>query len=73
VSRRVNQGRGSMCDLSIFLLRGDVREQIMNAVVQIVVDGKSIRLTGLFGETKTIQGAIKEINITRREAIIVSK
>jgi len=45
----------------------------MNAVVQIIVDGKSIQLTGLFGETKTIEGVIKEINITRRETIIVSK
>ena len=53
-----------MCDLSIILLRGDVREQIMNAVVQVVVDRKLIRLTGLFGETKTIEGAIKEINVT---------
>jgi uncharacterized protein len=63
---------GSMCDLSIILLRGHVREQIMNAVVQIVVDGKSIRLTGLFGETKTVEGTIKEINVSRSEAIIVS-
>jgi predicted RNA-binding protein len=62
-----------MCDLSIILLRGDVREPIMNAVVKVVVDGKSIRLTGLFGETKNVEGSIKEINITRREAIIVSK
>ena len=71
VSQRVNQGRVSMCDLSIILLRGDVHEQIMNAVVQIVVDGKSIRLAGLFGETKTVEGTIKEINVTRSEAIIV--
>lgn len=62
-----------MCDLSIILLRGDVREHFMNAVVQVVVDGKLIRLTGLFGETRTIEGVIKEINITQREAIIVSK
>jgi uncharacterized protein len=60
-----------MCDFSIILLRGDVREPIMNAVVKVVVDGKSIRLTGLFGETKNVEGTIKEINIARREAIIV--
>jgi predicted RNA-binding protein len=34
-----------MCDLSIILLRGDVRERIMNDVVQVVVDGKSIKMT----------------------------
>jgi predicted RNA-binding protein len=69
----MDQGRGFMCDLSIILLRGDVREEIMNAVVKIEVNGKSIRLTGLFGETQNIEGTIKEINIIRREAIIVSK
>jgi predicted RNA-binding protein len=61
-----------VCDLSIILLRGDVREQIMNDVVQVVVDGKSIRMTGIFGETKTVEGTIKEINVSRSEVIIVS-
>ena len=61
-----------MCDLSIILLRGDVREPIMNDVVQVVVDGKSIKMTGIFGETKTVEGTIKEINVSRSEAIIVS-
>ena len=62
-----------MCDFNIIVVRNDVREQIMNAVAKIVVNGSSIQLTGIFGETKTIEGTIKEINVSRSEILVMHK
>lgn len=62
-----------MCDLNVFLLHGDSREQVMDSVTRIVVDGDSIELTGILGEQKTVTGYIKEINISTTEALIVAK
>jgi predicted RNA-binding protein len=62
-----------MCDLNVILLHGDSREQVMDSVTRIVVDGDSIELTGILGEQKTVTGFIKEINISSTEAIIVAK
>jgi len=45
----------------------------MNAVAKIVVDGSSIQLTGIFGETMTIEGTIKEINVSRSEILVIQK
>ena len=62
-----------MCDFNIIVVRNAVREQIMNAVAKIVVDGSSIQLTGIFGETMTIEGTIKEINVSRSEILVIQK
>lgn len=62
-----------MCDLNVILLHGDSREQVMDSVTRIVVDGDSIELTGILGEQKTVTGFIKEINISSTEALIVAK
>ena len=57
-----------MCELKI-IFKGSV---IMEDVVRIKADGDSIKLFGMLGETKTVSGRIKDINITRQEAIIDS-
>ena len=55
-----------MCELKI-IFKGNI---IMEDVVRIKADGDSIKLFGMLGETKTISGRIKDINITKQEAII---
>ncbi len=55
-----------MCELKI-IFKGSV---IMEDVVRIKADGDSIKLFGMLGETKTVSGRIKDINITKQEAII---
>ena len=62
-----------MCDFNIIVVHNAVREQIMNAVAKIVVDGSSIQLTGIFGETMTIEGTIKEINVSSSEILVIQK
>lgn len=55
-----------MCELRI-ILKGNT---IMNDVVRIIADGDSVRLYGMLGEEKTVHGRIKDVNLTKQEAII---
>jgi uncharacterized protein len=60
-----------MCELKVILLRGDIREKVMDSVAKILVEGNSLKLTGILGDQMTLEGSIKEINISRGEAIIL--
>ena len=55
-----------MCELRI-IFKGNT---VMEDVVRIKVEGESIKLFGMLGETKTVSGRIKDINIAKQEAII---
>jgi predicted RNA-binding protein len=61
-----------MCELNVILLRGDKRERVMDSVAKIVVEGNSIQLTGILGDKMTVGGSIKEINLSRGEALILA-
>ncbi|AKB55241.1 MULTISPECIES: CooT family nickel-binding protein [Methanosarcina] len=61
-----------MCELNVFLLRGDERERVMDSVARILVEGKSIQLTGILGDQMTVEGSIREINFSRGEALILA-
>ncbi|HEY3362598.1 MAG TPA: CooT family nickel-binding protein [Methanosarcina sp.] len=61
-----------MCELNVFLLRGDERERIMDSVARIFVEGSSIQLTGILGDQMTVEGSIKEVNFSRGEALILA-
>ncbi|WP_292387833.1 CooT family nickel-binding protein [Methanosarcina sp. UBA5] len=61
-----------MCELNVFLLRGDERERIMDSVARILVEGNSIQLTGILGDQMTVEGSIKEVNFSRGEALILA-
>lgn len=62
-----------MCELNIIMLRGEEREEVMESVAKIVVDGDSIELIGILGERMTVTGSIKEINISSSEVLILGK
>ena len=61
-----------MCELNVILLRGDRRERVMDSVAKILVEGNSIQLTGILGDKMTLVGSIKEVNISRGEALILA-
>lgn len=44
----------------------------MEDVVRLKADGNSIKLYGMLGEEKTVSGRIKDVNLTKQEAIIES-
>jgi len=41
-------------------------------VVAALVEGNSIQLTGILGDKMTLEGSIKEVNISRGEALILA-
>jgi predicted RNA-binding protein len=61
-----------MCELNVVMLRGEVRERVMDSVARILVEGNSIQLIGILGDKMTVEGSIKEINISRGEALILA-
>ena len=61
-----------MCEINVFLLRGDKRERIMDSVAKILVEGDSIQLTGILGDKMTVEGSITEVNFSRGEALILA-
>ncbi len=61
-----------MCELNVILLRGNRRERVMDSVAKILVEGNSIQLTGILGDKMTLVGSIKEVNISRGEALILA-
>ncbi len=62
-----------MCELNAVLVSGDERELVMESVTRMVVDGRSIELTGIFGDRKIISGSIKEVDFAKGETIILGK
>lgn len=62
-----------VCDFNIVMIHGDTKEKIMSDVINIVVDGDSIKLSQIFGETKNLKGTIKEINVSRNEILVIPK
>ena len=55
-----------MCELRI-MFKG---KNIMEDVVHITVEGNSVKLQSILGETKTVTGRIVDVNLTKQEAII---
>jgi predicted RNA-binding protein len=55
-----------MCELKV-ILNG---KTIMEDVVRITQEKDNIILQSLLGESKTVRGRIKDINLTKQEAII---
>lgn len=57
-----------MCELKV-IFEGNV---IMEDVTRITVEKDSIQLHGMLGELKTVSGRIRDVNLTKQEAIIDS-
>ncbi len=62
-----------MCELNAILINGDERKSIMESVTRIVVDGDSIELYGILGDSEIVSGTIQEVNLTKGETIILAK
>ncbi|MBP1909005.1 CooT family nickel-binding protein [Methanolobus bombayensis] len=59
-----------MCELKVILVDGNSRETVMESVTRLVVDGDSVTTYGIFGESETVKGSVKEINFGTGEAIL---
>ncbi len=55
-----------MCELKV-VFRGNV---IMEDVVSLFSDQNSVKLKSILGDVKTVSGRIKEVDLTKKQAIV---
>ena len=60
-----------MCELNVFLLKGEEREKVMDGVVRITVQDGSVLLEGIFGESKKMEGRLVRVDIMAQTADLV--
>jgi len=61
-----------MCELNVFLLKGQEREKVMDGVVRITVQDGSVLLEGIFGESKKVEGRLVRVDIMAQTADLVT-
>jgi predicted RNA-binding protein len=61
-----------MCELNVFLLKGQEREKVMDGVVRITVQDGSVLLEGIFGESKKVEGRLAKVDIMAQTADLVA-
>jgi hypothetical protein len=61
-----------MCELNVFLLKGEEREKVMEGVVKITVQDDSVLLEGIFGESKKVEGRLTKVDIMAQTADLVA-
>ena len=61
-----------MCELNVFLLKGEQKEKVMDGVVRITVQDGSLLLEGIFGESKKVEGRLVRVDIMAQTADLVA-
>jgi hypothetical protein len=61
-----------MCELKVFLLKGQEREKVMDGVVRITVQDGSVLLEGIFGESMKVEGRLALVDIMAQSADLVA-
>ena len=62
-----------MCELSVYTVKGEQREKVMEGVVRLTVQDGKVILEGIFGDSKEIEGMLTEVNIIAQSANIAVK
>ena len=61
-----------MCELNVFLLKGEEKEKVMDGVVRITVQDSIVLLEGIFGESKKVEGRLAKVDIMTQTADLVA-
>ena len=60
-----------MCESTVLIMRKDGKqEMIMEDVVFVSVEGSRIRMIGILGDVKEVNGRIKEVNLTKHTILM---
>lgn len=62
-----------MCELKVFILKGEMREKVMDGVVRITVQDGSVLLEGIFGESMKVEGRLTKVDIMAQSADVTAK
>ena len=60
-----------MCELTVYTLKGGVREKVMESVVRLMVHDGKVILEGIFGDSMEVEGRVSEVNIMSQSATII--
>jgi predicted RNA-binding protein len=61
-----------MCELKVFLLKGEERQKVMDSVVRITVQDGGVLLEGIFGEAMKVDGRLVRVDIMAQMAEVVA-
>lgn len=62
-----------MCESTVILKKGNKKEIVMKDVIQVLVKGEDIKVIGILGDSKNLQGNITKIDLSGHEIIIEGK
>ena len=61
-----------MCELKVFLWKGEEKEKVMDGVVRITVQDGGVLLEGIFGESMKVEGRLVRVDIMAQMADLVA-
>ncbi|MCW7075360.1 MAG: CooT family nickel-binding protein [Candidatus Methanospirare jalkutatii] len=60
-----------MCESTVLIMRKDGKQEaLMEDVVFVSVEGSRIRMVGILGDVKEVNGRIKEVNLTKHTILM---
>ena len=60
-----------MCELSVYTVKGERREKVMEGVVRLLPHDGRVLLEGIFGDSMEVEGRLAEVDIIAQAANIV--
>ena len=60
-----------MCELTVYAVRGQSREKLMEGVVRLMVQDGKVHMEGIFGDAQEVEGRLTEVDIMAQSASIV--
>ncbi len=60
-----------MCESTVLIMRKDGKQEtLMEDVVFVSVEDSRIRMVGILGDVKEVNGRIKEVNLTKHTILM---
>ena len=61
-----------MCELTVYILKGQAREKAMDGVIRLMVHDGRVLLEGIFGDSMEVEGRLTQVDIMSQMAEIVA-
>ncbi|MCX6680693.1 MAG: CooT family nickel-binding protein [Methanothrix sp.] len=61
-----------MCELTVYLLKGNSREKAMEGVVRLMVHNGKVLMEGIFGDSMEVEGRLADVDIMSQSANIIA-
>jgi predicted RNA-binding protein len=61
-----------MCELTVYTLKGNAREKMMEGVVRLIAHNGKVLMEGIFGDSMEVDGRLVEVDIMAQSANIVT-